>query len=203
MQIVNKTIPNGGKVIFESILDEIPGGVSVKVARLDYLTVNTNVDKRFLPAGTPVYVDIAARTADICKSFIALAGSTAQAIMVAKNNHAKVGDFVNDGTTSSAISSIDTTNAAYDILNTAEALIYAENTKYGQGSASGASTAMLFTPNGMTKDNIWIFDGNADGAIVTMGTVRADALTFPITSAYAIALRGGITGTGRSLITLV
>jgi hypothetical protein len=36
-----------------------------------------------------------------------------------------------------------------------------------------------------------------------MGTVREDALTYPINALYAIALRGGTAGTGRSLITLV
>ena len=203
MHVTKSTIPNGGKVVWESILDEVPGGVSLKVARLDYLTVNTNVDKRFLPTGTPVYVDLAARTADVCKSATALTGTTAQAIRVAKNNHWKVGDFVNDGTTSSAISSITTTEDGYDTLNTAEALTSAAGTKYGEGSVSGGSTAMAYTPNGMTKDTVWMGDGNADAAIVKIGTARADALTFPITSIYAIALRGGVAGTGTSLITLV
>lgn len=202
MQITKSSLP-GSKVVFESILDEVPGGVSIKVARLDYLTVNSNVDKRFLPAGTPVYVDLAARTADICKSITALTGSSGTAIRVAKNHHYLVGDLVNDGTTSSIISSIDTSNAAYDVINTAEALTTTLATKYGQGSASGSSDVQLFLPNGMTKDVVWIGDGNADGAIVKMGTVRADALAFPITAAYAIALRGGTAGTGTSLITLV
>ena len=197
MQIVTNSLP-GSKVVFDSIIDEIPGGVGINVARLDYQTLNSNVDKRYLPAGTPVYVDLATRIAEVCKSFTALAGSTAQALMVAKNNHAKVGDFVNDGTTSSAIASIDTSNATYDILNTSEALIYAQGTKYSQGSVSGSSAALLFTPNGLTKDPVFIGNGNADSAIVTIGSVRADALTFPISALYATALRGT-----KSLITIV
>ena len=196
MQIVSKSF-GGKKVIFESIIDEIPGGVGLKVTRLDYLTVNPNVDKRFLPAGTPVYVDLTARTAEVCKSAIALAGSTAQAIRVPKNNHYKVGEYFNDGVTSAAISSIDTTNAGYDVINTAAALIYAENTKYGEGSASGTSTALLFSPNGITKDTAWIYDGNADVGVVTIGSVRESALTYPINALYATALRGT-----KSLITL-
>lgn len=197
MQIVKSSLP-GSRVVFESILDEIPGGVSIKVARLDNLTVNANVDKRFLPAGTPVYVDLAARTADICKSAAGLAGTTAQAIRVTKNSHYKVGELINDGVTSAVISSIDTTAAGYDVINTAAALIYAEGTKYGEGSASGTSAALLFTPNGLTKDVVWMGDGNADGAIVTIGSVRADALVYPINALYAAALRGS-----KSLITLV
>lgn len=202
MQITSKSI-TGTKVVWESILDEVPGGVSLNVTRLDYLTVNTNVDKRFLPTGTPVYVNLTTRTAEVCKSATALTGSTAQALRVAKHNHYKVGDLINDGVTSSSITAITTTVAGYDTIATAEALIFAEGTKYGQGSASGTSAVQLYTPNGMTKDTVWIYDGNADGAIVKMGTARADALVFPITTAYAIALRGGTAGTGTSLITLV
>lgn len=208
MQIVKTSPFPGSKVIFESILDEIPGGVGINVARLDYLTSNVNVDKRFLPAGTPVNVNLVTRVAEVCKSTIALASSTAQAIHVPKLNNYAVGDFLNDGTTSSAISSIDTSNAGYDILNTAEALTYAENTKFGQGTVSGTSAVQSYLPNGMTKDNVWVFDGNADCAIVTMGTVREDALAFPITALYKAALRGfDATGhaiaAAKSLITLV
>lgn len=197
MQIIKKTIP-GTKVIFESIREEVPGGCSIPVARLDNLVVNTNVDKRFLPAGTPVYVDLDTNIAQVCKSSTAITGSTAQAIRVAKNNHWKVSDLLNDQTTSSTIDSITTSASGYDTLNTAEALIYQEGTKYGQGSVSGTSTALFLTPNGLTKDTIWIYDGNADCAIVTIGSVREDALTFPINALYATALRGS-----KSLITLV
>lgn len=206
MQIV-KTSLAGGKVIFESILDEIPGGVSLDVTRLDNLTLNANVDKRFLPAGTPVYVNLTSRVAEVCKSAIATGGTTS-AIQVPKNHHFKVGDFLNDGTTSSAISTIDETNAGYSILNTAEGLTYSVNTKYGQGTVSGTSKVLAYTPNGMTKDTIWLGDGNADVAVVTMGTVREDALTFPVNALYKAALRGfdssgAAIAAARSLITLV
>jgi|SRR5665647_558579 len=200
MTITSKSF-GGKKVIFESIIDEVIGGVSLKTARLDSLTVNTNVDKRELPAGTPVYIDRAARTADVCKSVIALLGTTAQAIKVPKNNHFKVGDFLNDGVKSSAITGITTTDASFDTLATAEALVYAEGTKYGEGSVSGTSAVLLFTPNGVTKDNCWIGDGNADVGVVTMGSVRESALTFPVNALYKVALRGGASGTGTSLIT--
>jgi len=197
MQIVNTSIP-GTKVIFESIREEVPGGCSIPVARLDNETKNSNVDKRFLPAGTPVYVDLDTNIAQVCKSSTAITGSGAQTLRVAKNNHWKVGDLVNDQVTSAAISSITTSGAAYDTLNVAAVLVYATGTKYGQGSVSGTSVALLYTPNGLTKDTIWIYDGNADSAIVTVGSVREDALTFPINALYAAALRGT-----KSLITLV
>lgn len=191
----------GKKVIFESILDEIPGGLSLVVANLDYLTNNANVDKRYLPAGTPVHVDIAARTATVCKSTIALASSTAQAIRVPKNNHFKVDEILNDGVTSATITGITTSEAAYDTIAVDANLIYEEGTKYGQGSVTGTSTDLYLSPNGLTKDNIYIGNGNADVAVVTIGSAREDALTYPINDLYKAALRGGTSGT--SLITLV
>ena len=200
MQITNKTIA-GKKVIFESILDEIPGGLSLVVADLDYLTNNANVDKRYLPAGTPVHVDIAARTATVCKSTIALASSTATAIRVPKNNHFKVGEILNDGVTSAAITGITTSVATYDTIAVEADLIYAAGTKYGEGSVTGTSTDLYLSPNGLTKDNIYIGNGNADVAVVTIGSAREDALTYPINALYKVALRGGTSGT--SLITLV
>lgn len=202
MQITNDSIA-GKKVIFESIIDEIPGGVSLVVADLDYLVHNANVDKRYLPAGTPVYVDIAARTATVCKSAIALASSSAKAIRVPKNNHFKVDEILNDGVTSATITGITTSVATYDTIAVDANLIYAEGTKYGEGSVTGTSTALYLTPNGLTKDTVYMGDGNADVAVVTMGTAREAALTYPINDLYKVALRGGTAGTGKSLITLV
>ena len=197
MQITTSSI-GGKKVIFDSILDEVVGGVSLVVANLDYLVNNANVDKRFLPAGTPVYVDYAARTATVCKSATALASSSAQAIRVPKNNHFKVDDILNDGVTGATITSITTSVATYDTIAVDAALIYAEGTKYGEGSVTGSSTALKYSPNGLTKDEIYLADGNADVAVVIAGQVREAALTYPLNTLYATALRGT-----KSLITLV
>lgn len=200
MQITNNTIA-GEKVIFDSIIDEIPGGLSLPVADLDYLTHNANVDKRYLPAGTPVYVDLATRTATVCKSTEALASSSARAIRVPKLNHFKVGEYLNDGVTSAEITSITTSVATYDTIAVDADLIYAEGTKYGEGSATGTSTALYLSPNGLTKNSVYLGDGNADVAVVTIGTAREAALSFPVNDLYKISLRGGTAGTGTSLIT--
>ncbi|MBK5262653.1 MAG: hypothetical protein JJE17_08805 [Peptostreptococcaceae bacterium] len=204
MQITSASI-TGGKVIFESILDEVPGGLSLPVATLDNLKVDAtlSVDKRWLKAGAPVYVDIAARTATLCKSALGIIGGDSTHPRVSKDNHFAVGEFLNDGANTGLISAIDVTNAGYDIITVNTALLFAAATKFGQGSVTGGNTTLAFTPNGLTKDDVYIADGNADVAVVTMGTVRADALTYPINALYAIALRGGAAGTGTSLITLV
>jgi hypothetical protein len=55
----------------------------------------------------------------------------------------------------------------------------------------------------LVKEDAFIGDGNAEVSIVKMGTAREDALTYPINALYKIALRGGVSGTGTSLITLV
>jgi len=192
-------------VIFESILDEVPGGASLEVvSRLDYTTHNTNVDKRYLKAGAPVYFTESTRIAQVCKSALAIDGGSATGLFVGKNHHFAVGEFINDGVTTGLISAIDTTTSDdYDIITVNTDLLYAEDTKYGQGTVTGASTALLYSPNGLTRDDAFIGDGNADVAIVKMGTAREDALTYPINALYKIALRGGAAGAGTSLITLV
>jgi hypothetical protein len=197
MQITTDSI-TGKKVIFDSIIDEIPGGLSLPVTDLDYTTNNANVDKRYLPAGTPVYVDLSARTATVCKSTKALASSSAQAIRVPKNHHFKADEILNDGVTSATITSVTTTVASYDTIAVDAALIYATGTKYAEGSVTGASTALKYSPNGLTKEEVYMADGNADVSVVTIGSVREDALTYPIPSLYATALRGS-----SSLITIV
>jgi hypothetical protein len=114
-----------------------------------------------------------------------------------------VGDLLNDGVTSSSITAIDATNAGYDILTVGEALLYAAGTKFNQGVASGSDVALLYLPNGVTKDDVYIADGNADVAIVTIGTLRKDALTYPISALFMKSLRGGTAATGTSLITVI
>lgn len=188
----------GKKVIFDSIVDEITGGLSLVVADLDNETHNANVDKRYLPAGTPVYIDTIARTATVCKSTVALTGSAAQAIRVPKLNHFKAAEILNDGVTSATITSVTTSVATYDTIAVDAALIYEAGTKYGEGSATGTSTALYLSPNALTKNEIFIGDGNADVAVVTIGSVREAALTFPINTLYAASLRDT-----KSLITLV
>jgi hypothetical protein len=91
MNITETSIP-GRNVVWESILDEVPGGVSVDVTRLDY----TADDKEYLPAGTPVYVDLSTRVAEVCKSAAAAASGTATTVILPKEHHFKVGDSITD-----------------------------------------------------------------------------------------------------------
>lgn len=200
MNITETSIP-GRNVVWESILDEVPGGVSVDVTRLDYEAD----DKEYLPAGTPVYVDLSTRVAEVCKSAAAAASGTATTVILPKEHHFKVGDSITDFAYCRIISDI-TEGDDTDTLTVPSGLITASGTVYGEAAsaASGAyASSLRYTPNGMLKDKIRIAEGNADGAVVKIGSAREDALTFPIPDTYQIALRGGSSGTGTSLITLV
>lgn len=199
MQITNSSI-SGKKVVFESILDTIPGGVSLAVTRLDYLTSG----KEYLKAGAPVYVDIATRVAQVCKSTKSVTGSTATSLTVLKGHHFKVGDSITDGAFSRIISAI-AASGNYDVITAPSGLVPAVGTVYNEATAGAASafSAYAYVPNGLTRDDVYIKDGNADVAVVKMGTVRADALDYPLSAADKIALRGGAAGTGTSLITVV
>ena len=200
MNITETSIP-GRNVVWESILDEVPGGVSVDVTRLDY----TADGKEYLPAGTPVYVDLSTRVAEVCKSAAAAASGTATTVILPKEHHFKVGDSITDFAYCCIISDI-TEGDDTDTLTVPTGLITALRTVYGEAAsaASGAyASSLRYTPNGMLKDKIRIAEGNADGAVVKIGSAREDALTFPIPDTYQIALRGGSSGTGTSLITLV
>lgn len=187
----------GKKVIFETILDEITGGISLTTSGLPVDGV-----RKYVPAGTPVSVNVATRVANICKSVAALSGSTAKEINVPKLHFFNVGDLLNDGTTSSAITSI-TSGADADVLNVEADLIFTEGTVYVEGSTSGTSAKLENSPNAITKNSVYIADGNADVAVVTMGTIRKDALAFPISTAYETSLKNAATAGGISLINLV
>jgi len=204
MQITTGSI-TGKKVVFESILDEIPGGVSLPVTRLDYLTSG----KEYLKAGTPVYVDIATRIGQVCKTTESDTAIDATHLYVAAGHHFKVGDSITDGSFNRIISAIAASGTAHDIITAPSGLVGVAGTVYFEGYTGAASaygtgaSGYMYLPNGLTRDDIYIKDGNADVAIVKMGTVRDDALEYPLPSTFKIALRGGTTGAGTSLITVV
>lgn len=197
----------GKKVVFENILEDIPGGVSLPVTRLDYLTSG----KEYLKAGTPVYVDLSTRIAQVCKTTKSAVVVDATHLYVAAGHHFKVGDSITDFNFCRIISAIAASGTSYDVITAPSGLVYTVGTVYAQAAAGAASAyeaasaaqACLYTPNGLTKNDVYIKEGNADIAVVKMGTVREDALEYPLPTAFKKALRGGTTGEGTSLITLV
>jgi len=197
MQITSNTF-GGRKVIWDNILDEIPGGAGLNVSRLDYTKANANVDKRWIPGGTPVYFDPATRIAEVCKSALAIDGGGSTTPRLGKEHHFKVGDILNDGTTGAVIIAIDESESAYDVATVNTNITVTAGTKYFEGAASGTNATLKYTPNGVIKSPEWIYDGNADVPVVTMGTAREDSLTYPMPDVYKIALRGGASQTASS-----
>jgi hypothetical protein len=161
------------------------------------------VGNEYIAAGTPVYVDPTARTAEICKSVLGIDGGGSTTPRVTKGHHFKVGDILNDGTTGAYITTITQSATGYDVFTVNTAVQYSGSIQYIEGSATGSSTALKYTPNGVIKSPTRIYEGNADVPVVTIGTLRSAALTYPIPSLYAIPLRGGTAGTGKSLITVM
>ena len=115
-----------------------------------------------------------------------------------KEHHFKVGDILNDGTTGAVITAIDESESAYDVATVNTDITVTAGTKYFEGAASGTDATLKYTPNGVIKSPEWIYDGNADVPVVTMGTAREDSLTYPMPDVYKIALRGGASQTASS-----
>jgi len=123
----------GRNVVFDSVLEDIPGGVSLVKARLK--TGATEIG-----AGTPVFVDKTARTAQVVKTATIITGGSSTAVRVALNHQFKAGEYVTDGVTVQTISTI-TVGTDYDTLNLGGALI-----SYGAGvviSEVNASASMI------------------------------------------------------------
>lgn len=207
MNIVTDSI-TGKKVIFENILEEIPGGVSLEVVtRLDY----TATAKKYLKAGAPVYVDLSTRIAELVKTTKSAVAIDATHLFVAAGHHFKVGDSITDYAFNRIISAISASGTTHDVITVPSGLVITAGTVYGQAyagaasayAASAATQACLYTANGLIKDDVHIAFGNADVAVVKMGTVREDALDYPLSTTDKIALNGGTAGTGTSKITMV
>lgn len=74
--------------------------------------------------GTPLFVDFDKRTAAVCKTALVVNGGTTTAPRVAKGHYFTAGDSVavNDGTATSTVKSIDTSNVDYDVITFDKAL---------------------------------------------------------------------------------
>lgn len=75
-----------------------------------------------LPKGTPIKLDFATMSCDICATALVVAGGTTAAPRVAKGHILQVGDTLYLGENNQKITAIDTSNADYDVLTLAAAL---------------------------------------------------------------------------------
>lgn len=148
-----------------------------------------------IPGGSPVVFDEAARTATFSGGTLLQTAATGNPLTyrVYKNSPIKVGDFVSVlvGGAAYAVTLIDTSNAAYDVLTVGTTLgNSAINTPLFVSSATGANaSAFPAGVNGMLYDDYIVKSGYVQScSVVIRGTVYARRIPFP--SAALAALTG-------------
>jgi hypothetical protein len=168
MQLTNSTI-TGRNVVFDSVLEDIPGGVNLDVSRL-------TSDLEYIKAGTLVNVNKATRIAEVVKTAVCVADSVdGDNIRVAKGHLLKAGEYVTDGYVVAAISSITTSNATYDILVVGTTLV-----NYGVGVVLKESAAGKVAGSHATV-SILVATGNT--FVVNDPTGKAAGITVSILTA--------------------
>lgn len=150
IEFKKKAIPGKTPVIWRGECKILPGGFKPKQS----FPVGT-----VLRRGIPILVDFEEMSAAVCKVAKVLTGGTTAAPRVAKGHYFAQGDVVmKDGVTdkSPAIKSIDTSNAAYDVLTLQSAitglakndtLIEASAYVAADGDNEAVPAAPLYVPN--------------------------------------------------------
>lgn len=161
-----KVTANTGAVIFQQVLTMAQGGFTLDDA--GFTTENDVV-----PAGTPVGYDESTRKALVAKvgTLQANVANNVTAYPVLKNHNFRVGMEIKvSGGTARAITSIDTSNADYDVLNVGTTI----------GTAASAGAAIYVDDAGYTgvkgltyADAVIDSKGVADIGVVLRGTVYA------------------------------
>lgn len=173
---LKKESAKSGKVIFQKVLETARGGFTLDPSGLS--------DGDVIPAGTPVAFDESTRMAKILKTarVYETAGGSATAYKVEKGHVFKVGDFIGKtaGGAAYAITSIDTSNAAYDTINVGTTIGAAtEGDALFHSSASGASAAaVIVAAKGLLYDDVEVSD-DVSLSVVVRGTVYARRAPVP------------------------
>lgn len=151
------TAPAPNPTIWDPLLavtDGLGGGM-LAVTELD-----ATQHSGYLLKGCPMYLDFSTKIAHPVKSGLVITGGTTTIPRVNKNHTFKVGDVVfvsGDGVT---ITSIVTTNAAYDVITLSAACTGASaGAILEQGAAAGASPSKLYAPNCLLGDTTKIVTG--------------------------------------------
>ncbi len=187
--------------IFESVIEEIPGGGIVAIA--DIPTAVEILDRGIVVGVASDGIYHVVKTAEV------YADSDGTAIQVVPDIHNfKVGDYLanENGGNSVLITAIDTdTNAAYDTITVANALTVTDDDVLYQSTSAGASAAAKaykYTPVGITKNQMELTkytsgtgstrQENISSAIVTRGTVNESIMPYKTTAAMKTSLTARI-----------
>lgn len=184
---------------FISILEDIPGGGTIAAADL-------KTDSEEIKAGAVVGVD-SSGLYHLCKSAEVYASGSGEGnkIKITKDHELKAGEFVCNGAKSTAIVSIDsTTSDDYDELTVVSGFAHDDGDYLYESTSEGteaANIAQLYTPAGLTRDNIEAVVYSASGktsltnissGIVVRGTVNESLLPFVVPDVTKTALTARI-----------
>ena len=151
-----------------------------------------------LPIGTLLEVNLSNREAFVVKNAL-MTGGTSTNPQVSKNHFFKVGDFVYCSGDAVAISSIDTTNAAYDTFTLSAACTGAATGKYFENAkASGASPALAHSANAILQEKVKDVQGGEPVTAVVWVFQDVDTSQFPV--AVSPIQIGILNATGRFLL---
>lgn len=185
---ITKTTESPKPIIFNKIIEDLPGGVLL--ARTDLPTTAEEVGEGTLIAedATTKGLYHVAKTAVVQE---ALAGA-ATALKVKKNHLFVVGDFISNGIASTEITAIVTTNADYDLL-TLTAQLSASTTPIDtvliQGGSEVATGAVAkYTPDSVLGNTLDVTLANPTGSAIVRGSVREDVLPYAVHSTQKTAL---------------
>jgi hypothetical protein len=178
MQITTETI-SARNVVFDNILEDIPGGVNLDGTRL-------TDDIKVLKAGTPVYVDRDTRVAEIVKTGTLLTGSTANVLyMTPGAHHFEAAEYVTDGHIVSLISSVAASGTAKDAITVATGLTtYAAGTVIVEAISTSKFGPVVYgtTELGGNGGTVEIISSNAANAglifIVNKNTLDSMTATY-------------------------
>ena len=149
-----------------------------------------------VPQGTLLDVNLETREASIVKNAMVVAGGTTSAPRVAKGHFFQAGDFVFVTGDAVAVSSVDTTNADYDVLTLSGACTGATAGNYlEQAKASGASPELAHIPNLISSE--WLYDFHDGNTISCVTEIFSDVDTSVFYTPISPTMIAKINATGH------
>jgi len=190
---IKRTDGLSGQEVFQKILEDVPGGGTLKITELKAATT-------WLNKGAPVQYTESTRVVNLVKTALLQddAADDATTYKVEKNHEFKVDNVLAAvvGGLAYKISAIDTSHDDYDILTvgTSLAVGYSKGDILFEAAAESASTssAYLYTANGILKDGVKIDQDNTAAtavSMVTRGTVYENRIPFSVSAAMKTALK--------------
>ena len=175
---ITKTTDTASAVVFDTVMEDWPGGANLNKARLQTGTLE-------IKAGTLLYILDGA--AEIIKTMTGIAGGTATVFFVNKTHQFKVGEhiMITGASTAQTITVIDTTTSAdHDIITIATTMgtTPGAGTVIVEAAAQGASPDPLYVANAILRETVDTERANPGASGVVRGSVRSAALPY---GAYA------------------